>query len=80
MVLSLTLAIDSILNRYVAFRVIYKEIWVSIIMIEYTIFARSNTILFDQNACLLTYNIMDKGLVKILLNQVEALDSPYPLI
>ena len=38
-------------------------------MIEQTIFARSNTILSDQNACLLSYNIMEKGLVKILLDQ-----------
>ena len=40
-----------------------------IIMIEHTIFARSNTILSDQNACLLSYNIMVEGLVKILLDQ-----------
>ena len=38
-------------------------------MIEHTIFARSNTILFDQNACLLTYNIIEEVLVKILLDQ-----------
>ena len=38
-------------------------------MIEYTIFARSNTILSDQNACLLTYNIMEEVLVQILLDQ-----------
>ena len=46
-------------------RVIYKEIWEPIMMIEHTIFARSNTILSDQNACLLNYNIMEEGLVKI---------------
>ena len=38
-------------------------------MIEHTIFARSNTILSDQNACLLSYNIMEEGIVKILLDQ-----------
>ena len=38
-------------------------------MIEHTTFARSNTILSDQNACLLSYNIMGEGLVKILLDQ-----------
>ena len=38
-------------------------------MIEHTIFARSNTILSDQNACLLSYNIMEQGLVNILLDQ-----------
>ena len=50
-------------------RVIYKEIWVPIMMIEHTIFARSNTILSDQNKCLLIYNVMEKGLVKIWLDQ-----------
>ena len=38
-------------------------------MLEHTIFARSNTILFDQNACLLSSNIMEEGLVKILPDQ-----------
>ena len=38
-------------------------------MIEHTIFARSNTILPDQNFCLLSYNTMEEGLVKILLDQ-----------
>ena len=39
-------------------------------MIEYTIFAPSNAILYDQNACLLSYNIIiEEGLVKILLDQ-----------
>ena len=38
-------------------------------MIEHTSFARSNTILSDQNACLLSYNIMEEGLVKTLLDQ-----------
>ena len=34
-------------------------------IIEHTIFSRSNTILSDQNACFLSYNIMKEGLVKI---------------
>ena len=38
-------------------------------MIEHSIFARSNTILSDQNACLLCYIIMEEGLEKILLVQ-----------
>ena len=38
-------------------------------MIIHTIFARSNTILSDQNACLLSYNIIEEGLVKILLDK-----------
>ena len=38
-------------------------------MIEHTTFASSNTILNDQNARLLSYNIMEEGLVKILLDQ-----------
>ena len=38
-------------------------------MIGQTIFARSNTILSDQNAFLLSYNIMEEGLAKILLDQ-----------
>ena len=38
-------------------------------MIEHTIFARSNTILSDQNGCLLSHNIMEEGLGKILLDQ-----------
>ena len=40
-----------------------------IMMIEHKIFARSNTILSDHNACLSSYNIMEEGLVKILLDQ-----------
>ena len=38
-------------------------------MIKHTIFARLNTILSDQNAYLLSYNIMKEGLVKILVDQ-----------
>ena len=40
-----------------------------IMMIEHTIFNRSNIILSDQNECLLSYNIMEEVLVKILLDQ-----------
>ena len=66
------------------YRVIYKEIWMPIMMIEYTIFARSNTILYDQNACLISYNIKEEGLLKILLVRSYVLlldhrsgDRPY---
>ena len=38
-------------------------------MIEHTIFAQSNTILSDQNACSLSYNIMEEALDKIPLDQ-----------
>ena len=38
-------------------------------MIEHTFFARSYKIFSDQNASLLSYNIMKEGLVKILLDQ-----------
>ena len=38
-------------------------------MIEHTIFARSNAILSDQNACSLSYNIMEDCLVEVLLDQ-----------
>ena len=49
-------------------------------MIEHTIFARSKTILSDQNACLLTYNIVEEGLVKILLDQDERANKLCPII
>ena len=55
-------------------RVIHKKI--KIIMIEHTIFARSNSIFSDQNACLLSYNNMAEGLVKILLDHMIS-DKPY---
>ena len=48
-------------------------------MIEHTIFARSNTILSDQNVFLLSYNIMEEGSVKILLNQDDRANV-YPII
>ena len=49
-------------------------------MIEQTIFARSNIILSDQNACSLSYNIMEEGLVKILLDQDDQADKFCPII
>ena len=50
-------------------------------MIEHTIFARSNTILSDQNACLLlTYNIIEEVLVKILLDQDDRASKFCPII
>ena len=48
--------------------------------IEHTIFTQSNTILSDQNACLLSYNIMEKGLVKILLDQDDRAKKFFPII
>ena len=47
-------------------------------MIEHTIFARSNIILSDQNTCLLSYNIREKGLVKILLVQDDRANKFCP--
>ena len=38
-------------------------------VIEHIIFAQTNSILSDQNACLLSYKIMEEGLVKILRDQ-----------
>ena len=38
-------------------------------MIEHSIFARSDVILFDQNAYIVSYNIVEEGLAKILLDQ-----------
>ena len=49
-------------------------------MIEHTIFARSNTILSDQNACLLAYNIIEVVLVKILLDQDDQASKFCPII
>ena len=48
-------------------------------MIEQTIFARSNTILSDQNACLLSYNMMEEGLVKILLDLDDRANKFCPI-
>ena len=49
-------------------------------MIERTIFAQSNPIFSDQNACLLSYNIMEEGLVKILLHQDDRANKICPII
>ena len=49
-------------------------------MIEHTIFARSNTILYDQNACLLSYNIVEEGSVKIALDQDDLANKLWPII
>ena len=56
------------------------EIWVLIMMIEHTIFAQLNTILSDQNECLLSYNIIEDGLVKILLDQGDRANKFCPII
>ena len=48
-------------------------------MIEHTIFARSNTILSDQNVCLSSYNVMEEGLVKILLDQDDRANKLCPI-
>ena len=61
-------------------KVIYKEIWVRIMMIEDTIFAWLNTILSNQNVCLLSYNTMEKGLVKSLLDQDDRANKFCPII
>ena len=49
-------------------------------MIEHTFFARSYTILSDQNASLLSYNIMEERLVKILLDQDDRANKFCPII
>ena len=49
-------------------------------MIGQTIFARSNTILSDQNAFLLSYNIMEEVLVKLLLDQDDRANKFCPII
>ena len=45
-------------------------------MIKHIIFARSNFILCDPNVCLLSYNVMEEGLVKILLHQDDQPHNP----
>ena len=49
-------------------------------IIEHKIFSRSNTILPDQNVCLLSYNIMEEDLVKILLDQDDRANKFCPII
>ena len=62
------------------FRVIYKKILVPITMIEHTICARSNTFLSDQNACLLSYNIIEAGIVKVMLNKDDRANKFCPIL
>ena len=49
-------------------------------MIEHSIFAQSNTILYDQNVFLISYNIIKEGLVKILLDQDDRANKFCPII
>ena len=49
-------------------------------IIEHTFFARSYTILSDQNASSLSYNMMEEGLVKILLDQDDRANKLCPII
>ena len=49
-------------------------------MIEHSIFARSNAILFDQNAFIVSYNIIEEVLAKILLDQDDRANKFCPII
>ena len=49
-------------------------------MIGQTIFAQSNTTLSDQNAFLSSYNIMEEGLIKTLLDQDRRANKFCPII
>ena len=49
-------------------------------MIEHSIFARSDAILSDKNACFLSYNIIEKGLAKILIDQDDRENKFCPII
>ena len=49
-------------------------------MIELSIFARSDAILSDQNACYLSYNIIKKGLENVLLDQDDRANKFCPII
>ena len=51
-----------------------------IMMVKHTIFAQSSAILSDQNACSLSYNVMEEGLVKILLDQDDRANKFFPII
>ena len=66
--------------KFFLYRVSFNEIWVPTMMIEQTNFGRSNTILSDQNACLLSYNIMEEGSVKILLDQYDRANKFCPIV
>ena len=62
------------------FKVIYTDMRVMIMMTEQAIFARSNIILSNQNVCLLSYDIMEEGLLKILLDQDDQAKKFCPII
>ena len=49
-------------------------------MIELSIFARSDAILSDQNACIVSYNIIEEGLANILLDQDDGANKFCPII
>ena len=49
-------------------------------MIEHSIFARSDAVLSDQNVCCLSYNIIEEGLAKILLDQDDRANKFCPII
>ena len=49
-------------------------------MTEHTIFAQSNAILLNQNACLLSFNIVEESLEKILLDQDDRANKFFPII
>ena len=49
-------------------------------MIDHSTFARYNTVLSHQNACLLRYNVIKEGLVEILLDQVDRANKVFPII
>ena len=51
-----------------------------ILMIEHSIFARSDVILSDQNACIVSYNIVEEGLAKIMLDQDDRANKFCPII
>ena len=49
-------------------------------MIEHSNFARSDAVLSDQNACFLSYNIIEEGLAKIQLDQDDRASKLCPII
>ena len=49
-------------------------------MTEHTIFAQSNAVLLNQNACLLSFNIVEESLEKILLDQDDRANKFFPII
>ena len=83
-----TMLLGIVLNtRHISFvenlwgsRVIYKEILVQFMVIEHSIFARSDAILSDQNAFIVSYNIIEEGLAKILLDKDDRASKFCPII